>query len=151
MLASFSCLIALAITAGCSRSSSLVESMSKEYRFQWPLPYSDLKGTRWKDGSALEGVRRTTITLARIEMSKESLEQFLGSLSNRIDVVDMPDSPPRNAMFEQKAVWWDLDEHNQHRYFEIDQVKERSGKGKLQAYLVETSEPPILYLYSRRR
>ncbi len=96
-------------------------------------------------------MRGTTVTLARIEMPKESMEQLLASVSNRVDVIEVPESPSRHPMFEEKAVWWDLDEHHGYQYFEIDQLKEGSGTGKLQAYLVDTSGTHVLYLCSRKR
>jgi len=96
-------------------------------------------------------MRATTVTLARFQTSKESIEQFVASLSNRIDVVDMPESPGGNSMFEEKAPWWDLDQQKRYRYFEIDQLKEGSGNGKLKAYIVDASGTQIVYLCSHKR
>jgi hypothetical protein len=144
------CSLALLVSIGCKREDATATRLAEEYNFEWPLPYSDLRSTEWKYRVALEGMKSTKIVLVRLETSRNSVDKLTTSLSNRIDLVDIPERPLRKAVFEEKAPWWDLAEHEKYRYFEIDQVKEGVGRGKLQAYLIDRGERHIVYLCSHQ-
>jgi hypothetical protein len=144
------CTLALTLTIGCERGQQTTKRLAEQYSFAWPLPHSDLKTRQWKYRSALEGMKSTKIVLVRLETSRNAVDKLTASLSNRIDLVDMPERPIRKPLFEEMAPWWDLAHHQKYRYFEIDQIKEGVGSGKLQAYLVDTGEKHIVYLCSHQ-